>query len=158
MRKISLTQGKEALVDDQDYDWLNQWKWYFEKRPNTGYARRTIRENGNKSYVYMHRMIMSASLGAQVDHINGNGLDNQRINLRTCSQSGNQRNRQKNIRSISQYKGVSPLSGKWRAQIRYDGKKHHLGLFDTEILAAQAYNDAALKHHGKYAKLNIPEE
>jgi AP2 domain/HNH endonuclease len=153
MKTIPLTQGKIALVDDGDYEWLNQWKWCVDGH---GYA---IRKDSSGQMIKMHRLIMGEPKGVQVDHIDGNGLNNQRGNLRpaTCSQS--LWNRGKYSGCSSPFKGVCWCKRKkrWRAQIAQSGVRLHLGYFDTEEEAARAYDKAARELHEGFAKLNFPE-
>jgi hypothetical protein len=160
MKKIPLTQGQFALVDDADYDWLMQWKWSSLKR-KTGlfYAVRTDTQN---KMVYMHRSINDTDGGFWTDHVNGNGLDNRRLNLRTCSKQQNAYNRRKTERETSsRYKGVSLYkrnhTNPWMARIKYDGKSLHIGYYPTEADAARAYDIKALEMFGKYASVNFPE-
>jgi hypothetical protein len=151
MKEIKLSQGEVALVNDEDYIFLNQWKWYADRHSNTFYAATKI----NSKKCYMHRIILNATKNV-IDHRDGNGLNNQRNNIRSCSQSENLRN-QKKVKGISKYKGVffSRASNKWTSQIKIDDKKIHLGLFGSEIDAAFAYNQAAKKHFGEFANINI---
>ena len=153
MKEIQLTQGKVALVDDEDYEYLNQWKWHVS---NGNYARRTIYNFKLCKALFMHREIMKVSKGLLVDHINGNSLDNRKLNLRICTNSQNLRNRLKNINNTSGYKGVRLINStkKWRAQIWLNSKYYHLGLFNNIKDAARAYNAAAIKYHGEFANLN----
>jgi hypothetical protein len=166
MKEIPLTQGKVALVDDADYDWLMQWKWWYVKGPNgkLGYAQRMetvfIRE---RVKVRMHRLIMGVAGEIQVDHINGNTLDNQRINLRLATNAQNCQNAQKRKDAIrSKYKGVSlkhpGYPRPWSVEIKANKKRIRVGSFAAEIDAAKAYDAAALIHHGQFARLNFPEE
>lgn len=157
MAEIPLSRGKVAVVDDKYFNWLNTWKWSFS--PSLGYAHRS---EGRKKQVMMHREVSGAQEGDTVDHINGNKLDNRQENLRRCTQRENSRNRvgwQKE--TTSAYKGVSwqPTREKWRATIKVDYKQKFLGYFDNEDEAALAYNEAARKHHGEFAKENnVPTE
>lgn len=157
MKQIPLTQGYIALVDDIDFEWLNQWKWGALKAPHTVYAvRYTSRAGGKKpQFVYMHRLILEARKGQETDHRNGNGLDNQRANLRFCTSSQNNMNRAHG-RGTSVYKGVSwsTRRRKWQVQIGCEGKSVFLGRFDSEEEAACAYNTAALERFGEFAHLN----
>lgn len=147
MKRIKLTQGKYALVDDEDFDYVNQWKWYYD----AGYARRTIKNRG----IFMHIVILSKPLGMEVDHKDGNGINNQRNNLRLCIRVQNVQNRSKSKNKSSKYKGVGLLHGKWQATITYQYKKYYLGWFKTEKEAAIMYNREASKMFGEFAKLNI---
>ena len=160
MKEIKLTQGKVAIVDDEDFEYLDQWKWYAKKNPrsDTYYAARSIsfyvdgkRKQGTK---YMHKEILDAPRGMEVDHENHNGLDNQKSNIRICTQSQNQRNRLKYKNNTRGYKGVSSLRKYIVAQIFVDGKNKWLGYFKTPELAAKAYNKAAIKYFGEFAQLN----
>lgn len=148
--KIRLTKGKVALVDAADFDFLNQWGWYAHNERGRWYAVR-----GAKPQLRMHRIILGMPEGYDSDHRDGNGLNNQRCNLRICTRSQNHMNRHR-IRGRSIYKGVSWHKGgkKWEAHITLNGKHLHLGLFTSETEAAIAYNEAALKYHGEFARIN----
>ena len=155
MRQIELSQGKVSLVDDVDFEWLNQWKWYAWKSGNTFYALRTTKK-GTTFRIHRELLGLRFGDGRQVDHVNGNGLDNRRENLRTCTSAQNQYN-QKIRQGSSRFKGVrwSKRDKRWYARIRFNGKQIHLGTFVVEVDAAKTYNKAAIKMHGKFAKLNI---
>lgn len=158
MKEIKLSQGKVALVDDADYDWLSQWKWYAAKGGNSFYAQRNIKVNGQNSPIKMHRFILGLTdTKVFSDHIDGDGLNNQRSNLRACTQKENNRNRGAEVGSKSKYRGVSFNSRlqKWLAQIRVDYKLIHIGCFVIEEDAARAYNEVAQKYHGEFARLNV---
>jgi hypothetical protein len=159
MKRIKLTQGKYALVDDEDFEWLNQWKWHAFKRPHTFYASRNIcSSDGKRGLLLMHRLLTEAPKGREVDHKDGNGLNNQRVNLRVCTDQENRQNRCKPSHNKSGYKGVSwhKRSKKWHAQIGANGiKMKSLGYFTNKIEAAKAYDSAARKYHGEYARLNL---
>lgn len=166
MKQIPLTQGKFALVDDEDYEYLNQFKWYALRHGNTYYAIRNLQSvNGKRTSLKMHRVILGITdPKILIDHKNKNGCDNTRNNLREASHSQNMANvsyRKKD--SSSSYLGVN-LSGskykgkrysRWCAQITKDRVKYHLGHFLNEKEAAMAYNNAAIKLHGEFAKLNV---
>ena len=147
---IPLTQGKEAIVDDEDYEWLSQWKWFISKRK---YASRHF---GDK-LMYMHRMIMNTPSGMETDHINGNELDNRRENLRICTRKENARNIKYNSNNTSGYKGVvwDKRNKKWRAQISYDKINKTLGRFENILDAVLAYDTAAKELFGAFAKTNF---
>lgn len=157
MKKIPLTQGKVAIVDDEDFEYLNQWNWCLAKMSRTNeYAMRTIR-TPNRVSIFMHRLVLEAKKGEYCDHINGNGLDNRRSNLRICGKKENNINRRKNVNNTTGYKGVcwDKSSKKWKAQVIYKKKYFHLGFFKNKIEAAKAYNEAALKYHREFATLNV---
>lgn len=144
MKKIKLTKNKFALVDDDLFDFLNQWHWHYNRN---GYAMR----NG----MLMHRQILKNV--KEVDHKNGNLLDNRLSNLRSCSHSQNCFNRIKSQNRSSRFKGVGfhSASSKWQAYIKINGLMKHLGLFKSQIEAAIVYNKNAKKLFGEFAKLNI---
>ena len=145
--------GLFAKVDDVDFDHLNQWKWSAERRHKGFYA---IRRNSKRGMVRMHREILGCA--EDIDHEDGDGLNNQRYNLRPCSDAQNQWNSGKRHRhgKTSQYKGVnwSERFKCWVAYISANGERKNLGCFDTEEAAALAYNLGALDRHGNFAKIN----
>jgi hypothetical protein len=152
---IPLTQGKFAIVDAEDYDWLMRYKWHVVNDRTTCYAMRS------KGYttVSMHRQIMNAPKGLIVDHIDHNGLNNRKNNLRNCTHSQNLLNRRIRPDCKSKYKGVvwDLYARKWISRICLNQKRINLGCFDNEIDAALAYDRAARKYHGEFACLNFPE-
>lgn len=185
MKLIQLTKGKFAQVDDEDYEWLNQYKWVTITAPTTNYASSSLNAYGTKflrnrefprkklQRLAMHRILLGASAWQLVDHIDGNGLNNQKSNLRLATIQQNTRNRKNNRNSMSKYKGVTLYRGvnryrlksgelkvyeprhRWGAKIIINGIQTHLGVFEKEDDAAIAYNNAALKHYGEFARLNV---
>ena len=155
MKEIQLTKGKVALVNDADYERLNKMKWYFHymKNNNTAYAARWIAG----SIVLMHRFILNPAKDQVVDHIDGNGLNNQRENIRICTKSDNQGNRAKNKNNTSGYKGVHFYKriNKFRAQIKLYGKDIYLGYYNSPIEAARAYDAKARELFGEFANTNF---
>jgi len=157
-RIIQLTHGHAAIVDAEDFDWLSQWNWIAHKDRHTFYAvRNTSRKLGKRQFIRMHRLIINPPKGIQVDHRDGNGLNNSRSNLRyaTCQQNAYNRRPQKRSKS-SKYKGVSWHKGdqKWHALIKYQQKLHFLGAYSSEYEAALAYNFAAFQYFGVFARMN----
>jgi HNH endonuclease/AP2 domain len=158
MKQIPLTQEKVALVDDSDFGFLNQWKWYAQQQTyNSWYAQRTVNMKKGTRVILMHRWILNATDAMQVDHINNNKLDNRRGNLRLCSHAENIHNQKTRSTNTSGFKGVSWHKGKqkWCAKICANMKQKHLGAFDTKVDAAKAYNEAALREYGQFARLNV---
>lgn len=149
VKEIPLTQGKVALVDDADHEWLNQWKWCASNNGLGFYAVRGISRNDKRTTIAMHQMILNAPPGLEPDHINGDGLDNRRCNLRLCTRSQNNMNARKQTGCSSRWKGVywDKAMGKWRALIRIHGIKHYLGYFTDE-------DEAAQELFGEFARLN----
>ncbi len=157
MKEIELTQGKVALIDDGDFEWLSRWKWRYH---NKGYATRSSYINRYKTIeVLMHREIMNTPKGMETDHKDFNKLNNQRSNLRVCDRYQNMRNRKPN-RGNSYYKGVSfsKRDNIWRAVIFYDGKQVFVGHFKNEEEAARAYDRKAKELFGEFAYLNFKEK
>lgn len=156
MKEIQLTQGKVAIVDDEDFEELSKHKWCARRSRKTFYAGRNVRDKNGKRYtVLMHRIIMKTIDGLETDHTNGDGLDNTRANLRVCTRSQNARNRGKQRDNTSGFKGVffKNARGKWRAQIRVGGKQTNLGDYSTAEDAYRAYCDACIKFHGDFANV-----
>ena len=149
MRKIKLSQGKYTLVDNEDYDFLNQWKWSCAKKRGLMYAYR--KENGRQDgkTLHMHRVVMKSPEDKNIvtDHINGNGLDNRRINLRLVDFSVNSLNRSKGTNSTRNRfgAGVNKKGKKFVAQICILSKNRHIGTFDTKEEAQKAYLKAQKK-------------
>lgn len=158
MKKIPLTQGKFALVDDSDYENLVKFDWQAIKSGYCYYAvRNGARIKGKRTPVRMHMVIMETPKGMETDHIDGDGLNNQRKNLRVCTRSENQHNRTKYKNNTSGFKGVVLTKYKnsiyFRAQIVVDGKKVYLGSFSSDVDAYKAYCDACIRYHGEFSNL-----
>ncbi len=159
---VEIKVGKRdfALVDDC-WHWLDCQNWQVSGSGNTKYARTEIRLNNKRHQIQMHRIIMGAGKGEQVDHINGDGLDNRIENLRMCTYSENYQNSRKRKNCSSKYKGVHFYkdSQNWRAMITIPNTGHpiHIGLFKEEIEAAKAYDAKASELFGEFARLNFPE-
>lgn len=157
MRKLNIINTNiPALVDDEDYEILNQYKWYYILKGEC--IRRAATEieisNGMPSKIRLARQIMNFSFPV-IDHIDGRIFNNCKSNLRGCTQSQNSKNQNKpQGRYSSKYKGVSKAKDKWHSYIKVNYKKKHLGVFVSEVDAAISYNKAAIKYFGKFAKLN----
>ncbi len=170
MKRIPLTQGKFAIVDDEDFERINRYKWHLQKAPRVYYANRIVVFEGlydnvrarlrrgltayKRIYVSMPRQILGLCMddARMVDHINHNGLDNRRCNLRVCTKQQNVWNSRKVRGSKRKYKGTQKLSsGRWMALIGGIS----LGTFDSEINAAKAYDEAAKKRYGEFACTNF---
>lgn len=157
-KEIPLTKGKVAIVDDADFEWLSQRKWYCaNNRP--GHSERF--EKGVRIH-FMYNYIMQPPSGYVVDHIDNNPLNNQRSNLRICTMAENLLNKStRRAKKTSIYKGVCLCKERstrpWKTQIKHNNKYTFLGYFATEIEAALAYNEAATRLHGEFARLNVIE-
>jgi hypothetical protein len=157
LKRIELTKGYFALVDDVDYEILSYWLWHVSGSKKM--KRYALRNVGNRG-VLMHRVIMGLQFSDKeiVDHVNGNSLDNRRSNLRICNIQENSFNKKKTHGTNSVFRGVCAMKGRvnsWVAHIGVNHQKIYLGYFNDELRAAQAYDEAAKKYHGKFAKLNF---
>jgi hypothetical protein len=176
-RRIPLTRGMYAIVDIKDYEFLRKLNWQVQSGNNTYYATSTIFIKGKPKRIFMHRYLMLPKIDMQfgprcskpgnpfkgivIDHINGNGLDNRRANLRICTYSQNICNTRMTIKGASQYRGVSKSrkpDKPWQAKIYVRRKPILIGFYKTQIQAALAYDSAARKHHGPFATLNFPDK
>ena len=145
MKEIKLTQGKFALVSDADFNFLSIYKWQAEKHSHTWYAGTSIKIGSKWKRIRMHRMILKPEKKQIIDHINHNGLDNRRENIRITTQSINRKNSRKSPNLTSQFKGVTFSKEKrkkpWVASIKIGNKYKNLGRFETEIQASDAYKN-----------------
>lgn len=158
IRLIPLNRGRVAIVDAQDYERLNKFKWYLVTKTassKNGYAK--TQKNGKA--IAMHRYLTNCPKGLVVDHIDHNGLNNTKANLRICTQKQNTYNNSGQYGKTSKYKGVCKIKGtnKFRATITNNYKSIQIGVFGNEREAAKAYDAAARKYHGEFAYLNFPE-
>jgi hypothetical protein len=156
VKEIPLPSGHVALIDDCDFALVSQFKWHTKK--TSGGALYVATRTKDRKDVYMHRLILDCPVGMERDHINGNGLDNRRSNLRVCTRKQNAINCK--AKPGKRFKGVTPFAKSkqkpWGAQIHKDGKHYWLGAFATEEEAAKAYDIAAIRLHGEYARVNFP--
>jgi len=154
VKTIPLSQGAVALVDDADFAELSRFSWYLSDK---GYAVRNADVDGGKRPIRMHRVLLGAPDGVDVDHIDGNRLNNTRGNLRLCERRQNLMNSRKRTATTSKFKGVYWLAAnrKWRAKINIEGKSKHLGCFAAEEDAARAYDQAAKTYFGEFARTNL---
>jgi hypothetical protein len=162
MKQLRLQNGSVALVDDEDYEELSKFKWYADQRSRSCYIRRLERNNTpegpRQRCVYLHRQIMQPPPGMDVDHINSDATDNRRENLRICTRSQNNQNARRRVDSNQSYKGVwITQNGKYASRIYDGGKKVHIGVYDNEVSAAEAYDRKAKELFGAYAKLNFEQ-
>lgn len=152
---IPLTQGKCAIVDDQDYEWLSRWKWCAIKPRKTWYAVRAEYLDGKRKNIYMHRFILNAPRGTEVDHANWNGLDNRRCNIRLATSSQNSANIWREATTKTPYRGIYRNRGAgWYAVVQVNYKRIRLGAYPTAEIAASAYDRAAISHFGEFAVTN----
>ena len=165
MKTIKLTKGYEAMVDDEDYDKINMFKWYTRKELHQCYAiRNTINTeyiNGKSKTFFMHHIILPKKNGLEIDHIDGNGLNNCKINLRYATHSQNGMNSRRRKKFKSNYKGVF-REERWRSHRFYayiyldiDKRRKYLGSFDNEISAALAYDFWAVYYFSEFANTNL---
>ncbi len=158
---VPVTRGLVAMVDPEDFARVSQYSWRALGKGNTWYAGHAF-SSAPKTYHYelLHRFILNAPPGVEVDHINGDGLDNRRANLRLATTSQNQANRRKGLGGLSRFKGVrwNKVRAKWYAEIVVNRRKAYLGLFIIEEDAARAYDRGAISAFGEYARLNFPTD
>lgn len=158
--------GQVALVDDEDYERVSKYTWRINRKPryHTPYVHAHIPGPHPRKDIKLHRLVLDAQPLQIVDHINGNGLDCRRVNLRIVTTTQNAQHSEKGRRACgthsSKYKGVHWLTShsRWEACIRVNGERKRLGLFMCELAAATAYDKAALEYFGEYALLNRPVE
>jgi hypothetical protein len=156
-KTIRLANNSLAIVDDEDLDKVVVHKWSLHRG-------RYASANVEGKTTLMHRFILNTAKGLEVDHIDGDGLNNVRANLRTCTRAQNARNRKTNINAPTPFKGVEPeprkpnLRRPWGARITHNGKRIRLGMYATSEEAARAYDAAAKELHGEFARLNFPDE
>lgn len=159
MKTIPLTRGMFALVDDSDFEEVSQFRWQAHRSRRGFYAAHTeARVNGTRRRILMHRLLLGVKSG-DTDHRDGNGLNNQRDNLRVATHRQNlQAFQHKRAGTSSRFRGVSwhPANRKWRALIGLPGKVKHLGMFTHEEDAARAYDAAARQFFGEFASPNFP--
>ena len=159
-KEIPLTQGKYAIVDASDYEWLSRFHWRILVTGRSCYAIRHIRkDDGTWTTLRMHRAIFDAPDGALIDHVDGNGLNNTRGNLRLATKSENAKNTKIRSNNLSGYRGVSwfKRDGTWRATIQSGRKWLHIGYYGTPEEAARAYDAVAMQLHGQFARPNFAE-
>ncbi len=157
--EVKLTRGLVAIIDEEDAERVCQYKWTAKQGQGTNYAHRGI----NGTSITLHRFILSAKRGEMIDHVNGNGLDNRKANLRFCSNGQNRANSKKQRTGVgyhSVFKGVSWDKGgkrkkRWLATVRHNRKLYVRHCY-TELAAARAYDELAREHFGEFAKTNFP--
>ena len=159
-RLLELSQGKVAIVDAEDYERLTRYKWHIIKTTATCYGARSIKHRKKGQEIYMHRLIIKVPPGLFVDHIDHNGLNNRKSNLRLCTAQQNAQNHRPQRGATSKYKGVSFSKSKnlFRAMIWHNKKSVHLGYFKCEIDAAKTYDKKAKELFKEYAYLNFPDK
>lgn len=158
MKLIPLTRGLFAEVDDEDFEWLNQWKWHAQKHATTHYAARIHCFENTRTTIMMHQLIIGDHpLKLKADHKDCNGLNNQRSNLRFCTISQNSMNKRKRLNCASIYKGVTwhKKSNRWVSRINKNGKTIYCKFFISELEAAKQYDIWALEIFGEFARPNI---
>jgi hypothetical protein len=163
VKEIPLTRGMVALVDDEDYDLVSRFKWHATRSGRNYYARHrylVCHRKGPNVQLWIHRLIIKARRWQVVDHINGDTLDNRRCNLRICTATQNTKNRKPSSNNTSGFKGVTfhKRMNRYQSYITADKKLIHLGTFPDPISAARAYDAAARRLHGEFARLNFPDQ
>jgi len=154
MKTIQLTKGYVALVDDEDYRSVIKYSWYIQNHTCIYAARRINSTLGSE---YLHNFLMSPPKGFTVDHIDRNGLNCQRYNMRLATRSQQNANRERPYNSTTLYRGVYKSKNRWIAKLGYNGTRYYAGSFESIEDAARAYDKLAKQHHGEFAVLNFPE-
>jgi hypothetical protein len=160
VKEIALTQGKAAIVDDEDFEFVSQFKWHACGRGGSRwYARRKVGVLGQPVFLKLHNALVTPGPAEVVDHINHDGLDNRRSNLRICTRQENGWNKLRPANNTSGFKGVSWHADRqlWRAVVHISRRQKYIGSFDTAEQAARAYDTAAVALFGAFAHLNFPE-
>jgi hypothetical protein len=157
MKTLPLTKGRVAMVDDEDFPAVAQFRWYVSTH---GYAVRTVHANGRSTKVSLHRFLMKPQGGEHIDHINGDPLDCRRANMRIATRSQNLANARKRITSTQPFKGITYDATRrrlrWYARVNKDGRRFRSKRFETAEEAARAHDDLARQLHGDFARLNFP--
>lgn len=153
---IPITKGQVLIIDHDDYELVKQYKWYATTNCSVYYARTKKHINGKIARILLHRLITNCPRDMQIDHIDGNGLNNCRDNLRVCTHSQNQHNKKKMKRNTSGYKGVffNKRDSNWKSMIMVNKKSVFLGYFSNPEDAYKAYCEAAEKYHGEFKNLD----
>jgi len=160
MKEIELSLGRLVWIDDSEFEFLNQWRWRARRYNQNWYAEREEFISGKRRKITMHRAIMGIiDKTVEIDHRDGNGLNNQRSNLRIATHSQNRQNRKRQLNNTTGFIGVywHKKRKEFRAQIKVDGKKIHHGKFASAIEAAKVRDAIAIKLHGEFAVLNFPQ-
>jgi hypothetical protein len=159
MKEIQLTRNKVALVDNEDFEWLSTLNWFAKPHHGNWYAIGNIGRDDKTRYTCsMHRFILKPPKYIAIDHIDTNGLNNQRSNLRICTNSQNAMNRKISRVNTTGFKGVYSENNKWRAQIKMNQKIFFIGMFSDKIAAAHAYDQKAIELFGEFSRLNFPQQ
>ncbi|HEV3223889.1 MAG TPA: HNH endonuclease [Puia sp.] len=154
--EIPLTKGKFAIIDFEDLEFVMRYKWHLGSRIRSQYAIKVLGKGDGKKYLRMHNYIMNCPNGKVVDHIDGDGLNNKKANLRICDDGQNKCNRKKSSTTKNRFKGAifRERNNRWICQITHKKKRYYVGEFKTEIEAAQAYNKKAKELFGDFSNLN----
>ena len=157
-REIPLTRGKVAIIDAADYERVSGYKWHAcrPSKLNIWYARSHVGKRPSRRFIHLHRIILDAPDGLQVDHVDGDGLNCRRSNMRVATRSQNQANKGKYRNNTSGFKGVCLAQGRWIAQIGHNRKVVYIGSYDTAEEAARAYDARAIELFGEFAGINFP--
>jgi hypothetical protein len=160
MKLIPLTQGQFAIIDNDDFERVNQFKWYANKAPNTFYANRQVQINRKRQTIHLHRFILNLDTKFLVDHVDGNGLNNQKSNLRTCTNQENSRNKRLSKKGTSSFKGVhyDKKYDKFEAQIKINYNSNFIGYNTDELICAKFYDAVARFYFKEFAKCNFEIE